>query len=124
MADVVTFYYRTCGWVNTMEGEAVRAAVVERRRMASEYTLRIPQAIEDRLLQCTGSMRAAINARLLEITRSASASARRGPAAAARPRAPQGPPLRFYVFEGYRVFYRLDSGKRTVVVLDLRPETA
>jgi hypothetical protein len=87
--------------------------------MANVYALRIPKEIEERLARCTGSMRQAINGRLLEIARQAS---RRGTATRSGPG--RAPPLRFYVFEGYRIFYRLDRGKRNVVVLDLRPETA
>ena len=86
--------------------------------MAKDYALSIPKEIEEKLARCTTSMRKAISGRLLESARVASRRV------ATRTPAPKGPPLRFYVFEGYRIFYRLDRGERSVVVLDLRPETA
>ena len=86
--------------------------------MAKDYALRIPKEIEEQLARCTDSMRQAIKVRLMEIARVASRRV------ATRPKASGAPPLRFYVFEGYRIFYRLERSKRSVVVLDLRPETA
>jgi hypothetical protein len=123
MTDVETFYYPSYRSVNIVK-ESDESMVpqggmqVERRSMAKEFALCIPKEIEERLARCTGSMRQAINRRLLEIAKVAS---RRVPP---QRTAPKGPPLRFYVFEGYRIFYRLDRGERSVVVLDLRPETA
>jgi mRNA-degrading endonuclease RelE of RelBE toxin-antitoxin system len=88
--------------------------------MAKDYALRIPKAIEDRLLRCTGSMRQAISERLQEIARAAAQRTLR-PASVAKK---EGPALRFYVFEGYRIFYRLDRDTRSVIVTGLRPEAA
>ncbi len=88
--------------------------------MAKEYVLRIPKEVEQRLLECTSSMREAIAGRLQEIVQRASEVAR----TVAKPTLPRAPALRFYVFEGYRVFYRIEPRSRRVVVLELRPELA
>ena len=47
-------------------------------------------------------------------------AATKGPVAS-KAAAQKQPPLRFYVYEGYRVFYQVDAGTRRVVVLDLSP---
>lgn len=88
--------------------------------MGKEYALRIPEEIEQRLLRCTSTMREAIASRLREIACAASKPLRSG----ARPAGTRAPALRFYVLEGYRIFYRLDRDSESVVVLELRPETA
>jgi hypothetical protein len=87
--------------------------------MNTEFVLHISKAIEGRLLRCRASVRTAIRARLGEIADGAG-KARRGAKAPTRSVGPvkQSPPLRFYVYEGYRIFYRIDSGSRQVVVMD------
>ena len=84
----------------------------------NQYRLSIPEAVERQLRSCRASIRASIRKRLDEIADRAGA----GPVSRKREPAPQGPPARFYVFEGYRVFYRVDPATRSVVVLELRSE--
>jgi hypothetical protein len=86
----------------------------------SSYGFQISAEIERRMRRCRAPMRAAIRKRLDEIAASAGnvGSAKRS----ARPaKAPvrKGPPLRFYVYEGYRVAYHLDPDSRKVVVIEL-----
>jgi hypothetical protein len=81
---------------------------------ATEYGLHISREIEGRLRRCREPVRTAIRKGLGDIAASAGKSPRR----AAAPIRSQ-PPLRFYVYEGYRVAYALDSKKRRVVLLDL-----
>ena len=87
----------------------------------SEYGLQMSKDIEKRLGRYRAPIRAAIRARLLEIATTAGKTPSR--AGAKRP-APKEPPLRFYVYEGYRVFYQVDLKTRRVVVLDLGPVAA
>jgi hypothetical protein len=88
----------------------------------SSYGLQISEKIERRMRRCRGPMRAAIRRHLDEIAASAgnvpAASAKR-PARPATAPVRKAPPLRFYVYEGYRVAYQLDPDSRKVVVLDL-----
>jgi mRNA-degrading endonuclease RelE of RelBE toxin-antitoxin system len=84
----------------------------------NQYTLSIPEAVERQLRGCRAAIRASIRKRLDEIADHA--GARPGPDK--RAPAPQGPPARFYVFEGYRVFYRVEPATRRVVVLELHSE--
>jgi len=82
--------------------------------MNTEYGLQISGELEKRVLRCRASVRDAIRARLRQIAIGAGK---------ARPRVkalvPGEPPLRFYVYEGYRIAYQLDAASRRVVVLDL-----
>ena len=82
----------------------------------NEYGLHMSKEIEGRLGRYRAPIRKAIRARLAEIAVAAAVvKIRRGPK---RPE-PKEPPLRFYVYEGYRVFYQVDPGTRRVVVLDI-----
>jgi mRNA-degrading endonuclease RelE of RelBE toxin-antitoxin system len=79
-----------------------------------EYALQFSRETERRLQRCRASLRAAIRERLASIAREAAKPTRR----LKRP-GRREPPLRFYVYEGYRVVYQLDEQTRRVVVLDL-----
>ena len=81
--------------------------------MNKNYEIHIGASVESRLGRCRASVRAAVDDSLRNIAITAGASHGRN-------RAPskKGPSMRFYVYEGYRIFYQLDEGKRRVVVLD------
>jgi mRNA-degrading endonuclease RelE of RelBE toxin-antitoxin system len=81
--------------------------------MTNEYKVHIGTEIEGRIGRCRASVRAAVGDNLRNIAVTAAASH-------ARTRAPlkQGPSMRFYVYEGYRIFYQIDARTRRVVVLD------
>ena len=85
------------------------------------FTLKIGADIERQLGRCRISVREAIRSRLRmaveELTLAGDAGTRVRSTAA-------GPPSRFYVWEGYRVSYRIDPASRSVVVLELRAEHA
>jgi mRNA-degrading endonuclease RelE of RelBE toxin-antitoxin system len=76
------------------------------------YGLHISKEIELRLGRCRASIRSAIRERLQEIVTTA------GKTRSAGKSSEREPPLRFYVYEGYRVFYQIDPASRRVVVLD------
>lgn len=80
----------------------------------TEYGLHLSDEIEKRMLRCHAPVRAAIKERLRQIALGAAEGGQRLDAVA-----PGAPPLRFYVYEGYRITYRLDAESRRVVVLDL-----
>ena len=80
------------------------------------YTLHIPEDVERQLRQCRASFRQSIRQRLQEIVESAVPPPARGRRSAAL----EGPPLRFYVSEGYRVSYQVNPVTRRVLVLELR----
>jgi mRNA-degrading endonuclease RelE of RelBE toxin-antitoxin system len=82
--------------------------------VTSEYGSHISAEVERRMRRYRAPVRAAIRSRIDEIAASAGKSRRRGKALDLKE-----PPLRFYVYEGYRIVYQLDSGKRRVVVLDI-----
>ena len=84
-----------------------------------DYAVRFSRETERRLLRCRASLRAAIRERLDNIARDAAKPTRR-----AKPAGRKEPPLRFYVYDGYRVVYQLDEQTRRVVVLDLAPVTS
>jgi hypothetical protein len=86
----------------------------------TQYTLKIPADVQRQLRRCRASLRRSIRERLQEIADGANAR----PAGARRPLPLKGPPLRFYVYEGYRISYQLDPITRSVVVIELRPATA
>jgi len=81
---------------------------------AATYSVRIPTDVERRIRRCRASVRAAIQKNLGEIASSASAQRR-----LAKTPDQKEPPLRFYVYEGFRIAYQLDPEARRVVVLDL-----
>jgi mRNA-degrading endonuclease RelE of RelBE toxin-antitoxin system len=82
--------------------------------VAIDYELHIPAEIAGRLGRWRAPVRTAIRDRLREIALAAGSSPKK-----AKRLAPKEPPLRFYVYEGYRVFYQIDPSTRRVVVLDL-----
>jgi hypothetical protein len=84
----------------------------------NRFTVQIPGDLERQLRQCRSSLQTSIRKRLQEIAEGASTP----PPKRRQPSAPEGPPLRFYVFEGCRVSYQVNPITRTVVVLELRPE--
>lgn len=81
--------------------------------MKSDYKIHIATGIEGRIGRCRASVRAAVAAGLRNIALTAGESH-------GRARAPlkKSPSMRFYVYEGYRIFYQLDPRTRRVVVLD------
>ena len=78
------------------------------------YALGFSRETERRLLRCRASLRAAIRERLESIALEAAKPGRR-----LKQPGRKEPPLRFYVYEGYRVVYQVDEQTRRVVVLDL-----
>lgn len=83
-------------------------------RPLAEYVVRFSGETGRRLLRCRASVRAAIRARLDSIAESAAKPGRRP-----KQPGPHEPPLRFYVYEGYRVVYQVDEATHRVIVLDL-----
>jgi mRNA-degrading endonuclease RelE of RelBE toxin-antitoxin system len=83
--------------------------------VAPDYVVRISAELEGRMRRCHASVRTAIQKRLAEIA----ASAGNNPRRRAKALDQKHPPLRFYVYEGYRIAYQLDSESRRVVVLDI-----
>jgi mRNA-degrading endonuclease RelE of RelBE toxin-antitoxin system len=94
------------------------AAAVLTKTMAApprpKYALSFSRETEGRLLRCRASLRAVIRERLESIALEAAKPTRR----LKQPRRKE-PPLRFYVYEGYRIAYQVDERTRRVVVLDL-----
>ena len=81
-----------------------------------QYALAFSQDVERRFLRCRASIRAVIRQRLEDIVAAAGNSRARAKIAVRNE-----PPLRFYVYEGFRVAYQIDPGTRRVVVLDIAP---
>ena len=84
------------------------------RPRAQPYALAFPREVERRFLRCRASIRTVIRQRLDDIVVAAEKS--RGPS---KMLARKEPPLRFYVYEGFRIVYQIDPGTRRVVVLDI-----
>lgn len=88
------------------------------------FTLHIGDDIQRKLDRCPASMRTSIRKRLQttidDLTKGKAPPGRR--TAKLPPAVPFGPPLRFYVWEGYRVTYRVNPADRSVVVLELSPQ--
>lgn len=80
----------------------------------NEFALRFPEEIERQLGKVKATVRKAIQVRLQEIAEAAANPSRVGTFAA------KGPPLRFYVFDGYRVCYQVDPDTRSVIILELQ----
>jgi hypothetical protein len=80
--------------------------------MTTAYGIDMPSKIAGRIGRCTVAVRDAIRDELQSIAVTAGKGPRRVPAVR------KGPPMRFYVYEGYRVFYELDARTRQVTVLD------
>jgi mRNA-degrading endonuclease RelE of RelBE toxin-antitoxin system len=91
--------------------------VVSRKLIAmnTEYGLHISSEVEKRILRCRSTVRGAIRERLRQIAIGAGRARQRAKAVV-----PKEPPLRFYVYEGYRIVYQLDAHSRRVVVLDIQ----
>ena len=89
-----------------------------------KYTLRMPKAVEQQLQKCRASIRQTINERLRVIVEAVAThppALRKSPGR--KPPTSQGPPLRFYVLEGYRVSYVVNAVTRSVDVLELQPSS-
>ena len=84
-----------------------------------QYALDFAEGIERQLDRCRVSLREAIRTKLQEVVAIATLRPSRRRAAP-----PAGPPLRFYVTEGYRVFYEVNPITRIVTVLELRAESS
>jgi mRNA-degrading endonuclease RelE of RelBE toxin-antitoxin system len=82
-----------------------------------QYTLQIRQEVERQLSGCRASIRQSIRKKLQQIVDLADDRP-----AGRRPTVAAAPPLRFYVFEGYRVSYEINPRTRRVVVIELRAE--
>ena len=82
-----------------------------------QYTLQMNKDVARQLQNCRSSIRQSIERKLQEIV----AMTADRPISKRLPR-PTGPPLRFYVFEGYRVSYQVKPSTRNVIVLGLRAE--
>jgi hypothetical protein len=89
--------------------------------VTTDYAFHISHEVERRMSRCRAPVRAAIRKRLGEIAASAGKSRARARAPDGRAKAParKDPPLRFYVYEGYRIAYHLDAASRRLVVLNL-----
>lgn len=89
----------------------------------SPFTLQIGDDIQRKLDRCPASMRTSIRKRLQttvdDLTSGKAAPGRRAAKTHTALVVPFGPPLRFYVWEGYRVSYRVNPVDRSVVVLEL-----
>jgi mRNA-degrading endonuclease RelE of RelBE toxin-antitoxin system len=85
-----------------------------------QFTLHVSDELARQLRECRASLRAAIRKRLREIVEGAAAL----PGGHKRLASPKGPPLRFYVSEGYRVSYQVNPVTRTVAVLELRAQSS
>jgi hypothetical protein len=86
-----------------------------RSSLVKRYSLQLTGDIARQLQRCRASIRQAIELKLQEILAAAPGHASPSP----RPQV-GGPPLRFYVFEGFRVSYEIRPASRTVAVLDIR----
>ncbi len=85
----------------------------------AEYALKFSGETERRFLRCRASMRTAIRERLESIALAAAKPSRRKPSRRSKQPGPNEPPLRFYVYEGFRIVYQVDEATRRVIVLDL-----
>lgn len=88
----------------------------------SGYTLGFSQETESRLRRCRASLRTAIRERLQTIALEAGQAGVRPKMVGRAGR--KEPPLRFYVYDGYRVVYQVDDQTRRVVILDLAAVSA
>jgi mRNA-degrading endonuclease RelE of RelBE toxin-antitoxin system len=89
------------------------------------YTLQIPKAIKGQLQRCRASIQRTIAERLRVIVESVVAPSVQADGRVGRkPRPEKGPLSRFYVLEGYRVSYLVNTVTRRVVVLELKSNSA
>jgi mRNA-degrading endonuclease RelE of RelBE toxin-antitoxin system len=84
-----------------------------------EYTLHLPDDVARQLQRCRASIRVSIQKALQNIVESAAAKRPVRKATSVT----TGPPLRLYVFEGFRLSYQVDPATRRVVVLDMQAAT-
>jgi hypothetical protein len=91
---------------------------VEILNVNTEYGLHMSADIEKQMLRCRAPVRAAINQHLREIAAGAG-KAKTKPKPKNKVLSRKEPPLRFYVYEGYRIVYHLDAPSRRVVVSNL-----
>ena len=84
-----------------------------------QYSLAFSGDVERRFMRCRVSIRAAIRKRLEDIAAAAGNSRAR-----TKTLARKEPPLRFSVYEGFRIVYQVDPGTRWVVVLDIAAVTS
>jgi mRNA-degrading endonuclease RelE of RelBE toxin-antitoxin system len=110
--DFFEAWGRTYLMAPTPDGAILSNAMPTPRR--ADYALRFSSETERRFLRCRASVRAAIRDRLESIAQSAAKPSRRS-----KQPGPNEPPLRFYVYEGYRVVYQVEEATRRVIVLDL-----
>jgi mRNA-degrading endonuclease RelE of RelBE toxin-antitoxin system len=82
--------------------------------MNTDYGLHISDDLEKRMLRYRAPVRDAIRERLQEIATGAGKARQR-----IKTLTPREPPLRVYVYEGYRIAYQIDPTSRRVVVLDI-----
>jgi mRNA-degrading endonuclease RelE of RelBE toxin-antitoxin system len=82
--------------------------------MTTTYGLHISDDLEKRMLRYRAPVRDAIRERLQEIATGAGKARQRG-----KTLTPREPPLRVYVYEGYRIAYQIDGASRRVVVLNI-----
>jgi mRNA-degrading endonuclease RelE of RelBE toxin-antitoxin system len=80
----------------------------------SEFGFHISDAVEKRMRRWRAPVREEVRRRLAEIAESAGKVVRKAKAPDRKE-----PPLRFYVYEGYRIAYQVEEQLRRVVVLDI-----
>ena len=85
------------------------------RARTAEFSLAFSPEVKRRFLRCRASIREAIRQRLQDIVAAAVKSRTRSTTVARN----KEPPLRFYVYEGFRIVYQVDPETRRVIVLDL-----
>jgi mRNA-degrading endonuclease RelE of RelBE toxin-antitoxin system len=85
----------------------------------NRFTVQMADELQRQLRQIRVSLRASIREQLQGIAEDAAARV----TVSGRAPVVEGPPLRFYVSEGYRVSYRVDPSTRSVTVLELRAES-
>ena len=85
--------------------------------VATDYGLRISAQLEGRIRRCAPAPRCARRRSRKQLGEIAAAAGIRGPRL--KPPAQKEAPLRFYVYEGYRIAYQLDSAARRVIVLGI-----
>jgi mRNA-degrading endonuclease RelE of RelBE toxin-antitoxin system len=96
-----------------------------KRPPAGDYGIVMSKALEGKLSRCRSPIRTAIRSQLHDIAVAAGESRKAIPKVTSKViskmTSKKDPPHRFYVYEGYRVFYQVDAGTRRVVILDLGP---
>jgi mRNA-degrading endonuclease RelE of RelBE toxin-antitoxin system len=83
----------------------------------NRFTLHIHKSVERQLNRCRASIRKTIGDRLQALVDDLTIRPVASKSAVA-----EGPPLRFYVWEGYRISYQVNPFTHVVEVLELRAE--